>query len=68
LVGESDSRGRKGRESSPYPQAAFLRACFDAASGVDAGLIAQGMKDGREISEALHRQRIEAIKSLRETP
>jgi len=68
LVGESDSRGRKGRESRPYPQAAFLRACFDAASGVDAGRIAQDLDDGREIYEALRRQRIEAIRSVKETP
>ena len=49
LVGEADSRGRKGRESTAYPQADFLRACFDAASSVDAGLIAQQTKDGKKI-------------------
>ena len=66
LVGEADARGRGGRETAPYPQAAFLRACFDAASGIDAAAVARGQKDGRKISEAIRRLRIEAIRSVKE--
>lgn len=65
-VGEADCRGRKGRELMPYPQADFLRACFNAASSVDAGFIAQQTKDGKQIAELLRRQRIDAIRSFKE--
>ena len=65
LVGEADSRGRKGRESTPYPQAQFLRLCLKAACEVDAAGIAQRSKDGRVISQAIREQRIKAIESVR---
>lgn len=65
LVGEADSRGRKGRESTPYTQAQFLRTCFEAACEVDAAGIAKGSKNGPAISQAIRDERIRAIESAR---
>ncbi len=65
LVGEADARGRMGRESAPYPQAAILRACLKAASEIDAGGIARRAKSGPAIALAIRERRIKAIESSR---
>lgn len=64
LACEADARGRKGAADDPYPQADYLRACREAAAGVDAReLVDQGF-DGPELGERLREQRIAAIRAV----
>jgi tRNA nucleotidyltransferase (CCA-adding enzyme) len=66
LACEADQRGRRGREEADYPQARYLRACFDVARAVTAGpFVAQGLA-GEAIGAAIQQARIEAIAHLRE--
>ncbi len=66
LACEADKRGRLGRHEDDYPQARYLRECFEAACAVTAqGFIAQGLK-GEAIGAAIQRARGEAIAHLRE--
>jgi len=65
LVGEADARGRKGREIEPYPQADFLRACYRAASEVDAANIARRLQNGTAIAQQIRAQRIKAINAVK---
>jgi tRNA nucleotidyltransferase (CCA-adding enzyme) len=58
---EADSRGRKGFENQPYPQAQLLRAAYDAASKVDAKRIAESGLKGAAIANRLQEQQIRAI-------
>ncbi len=54
----ADHLGRTGFEKNAYPQADWLKTVFDAASRVDIQeILAQGLK-GKEIRNALTRQRI----------
>ncbi len=65
LACEADARGRLGLELNPYPQADKLRAAFLAASEVSArDLLAQGI-EGPALGEALARERLKAVKSVR---
>lgn len=66
LVGEADLRGRSGREAEAYPQAGFLRSCFEAAKQVDTESIARRLKNGPAIAQEIRAQRIEAIKAVRQ--
>ena len=66
LACEADQRGRLGREEADYPQARYLRACFEAARAVTAApYVAQGLQ-GEAIGAAIQQARIEAIAHLRE--
>jgi tRNA nucleotidyltransferase (CCA-adding enzyme) len=66
LACEADKRGRLGREEDDYPQARYLRECFEAACGVTAqAFVEQGLK-GEAIGVAMQRARGEAIAHLRE--
>ena len=60
----ADAQGRKGKEHSPYPQAELFRRCFEAANSVPAGQIAGRFSSGREIGEALFRERCAAVKMV----
>lgn len=63
---EADARGRTGREQAPYPQAALLRACLQAARQVDATpLLASGL-GGKALGAALREARVQAIAACRE--
>ncbi|SIT71272.1 tRNA nucleotidyltransferase (CCA-adding enzyme) [Ectothiorhodosinus mongolicus] len=65
LVCLADSRGRLGFEERDYPQADYLRACYAACLDVDIPAIqAQGFA-GPQLGEELHRQRVEAVKSVK---
>jgi tRNA nucleotidyltransferase (CCA-adding enzyme) len=67
LACKADSRGRKGEEHNPYPQAELMRGALHAARGVDAAAIAARGLKGPAIREELFHQRVEAIKAaLRE--
>lgn len=64
LACEADARGRTGYEDRPYPQAAFLRAAFDACRAVQArAFVEQGLR-GPEIAEAVHAARVRAVAAL----
>jgi len=62
LACEADARGRTGFEHRDYPQAAQLRAAFDAAAAVDSASIASRQQAG-QIGEAIWRARIAAVKA-----
>lgn len=64
LACRADAQGREGLEDQPYPQADLFRRCFEAASGVDARRIAERHDNGRQIGEALLRERCQAVKRV----
>ncbi|WP_413111180.1 multifunctional CCA addition/repair protein [Thaumasiovibrio sp. DFM-14] len=62
---KADCRGRTGLEDAPYPQKAYLLACFNAAVAVTVQpIIAAGFK-GAEIRAELGRQRAEAVAEIK---
>jgi tRNA nucleotidyltransferase (CCA-adding enzyme) len=64
LACEADARGRKGLEDRSYDQADRLRAALRAARGVDAGKVkAERKLDGEALGQALHDERLAAIKA-----
>ena len=58
---EADAKGRKGLEHRPYPQAEFLRACNEAARGIDIATLIQQGYQGKSLVEQIRRKRIAAI-------
>ncbi|WP_440224289.1 multifunctional CCA addition/repair protein [Dokdonella sp. MW10] len=67
LVCEADKRGRLGLGDTPYPQAGYLREAFAAACAIKAApLVAQGIT-GTAIAEAMKRERVRAIATLKAT-
>ncbi|CAJ91405.1 multifunctional CCA addition/repair protein [Cupriavidus necator] len=59
---EADLRGRKGFESSAYPQAARLLAALEAAAAVDAGAIARACGDDvGQIRDRVQAARVAAV-------
>jgi len=58
---ESDSRGRTGFESAPYPQADHLRRALAAALSVDAGEIARLHDAPEKIRQAVFLARAKAV-------
>jgi len=66
LACEADSRGRQGFEDSAYPQAKWIKAAYLVANDVDSKeFIEQGLV-GKEIGNAIHKRRLEAIQKLKE--
>ena len=66
LACEADSRGRTGFEDAHFDQAEIYRKVLNAAKAINAKeLVALGLK-GKEIKEELNKQRIQAIKEIRE--
>lgn len=62
---EMDARGRLGLEQRDYPQADYLRGAASAARAVTAKpLVEQGLY-GKELGEALQKDRLKAIKSYK---
>ena len=61
---EADARGRTGFENRDYPQAAYLRSAFAAASTVDAASIANETED-TQIADAIRRARVNAVRQAR---
>lgn len=60
---ESDSRGRTGFESRPFPYADNLLKVLEAASNVDAGAIARNFEEPEKIKRAVYEARVEAVKA-----
>ncbi len=68
LACEADARGRKGEETTPYPQAEYFHRLHEAAMNVDTASIARsaveaGIK-GEAIGERVRAARIEAVKTV----
>jgi len=61
LACEADARGRKGFETSKYPQAALFRTAFDAVARLDIRAITTTGQHGSVIAQKLHELRIHAI-------
>ncbi|TCS37150.1 multifunctional CCA addition/repair protein [Reinekea marinisedimentorum] len=63
---EADYRGRSGFENNVYRQAALLKALAGTCADVSAEpFIAQGLK-GKDIGEAMDKERLNRIRQLRE--
>lgn len=65
LTCEADARGRKGLEDRDYVQVELLRGAFAAARAVDTAAIASE-HEGREIGDAIRRERLAAVAAFRE--
>jgi len=61
LACEADARGRSGRADTPYPQAALLRRCLQAAQAVDAASLVSAGLAAEALREALREARTRAI-------
>ena len=71
LACEADSRGRTGFEDRPYPQAAYIRAAWQAAGEVDISDLTNCQLNGKEIGkeiETRRRRAIAEVKSNQEPP
>jgi len=68
LACEADSRGRKGMEDAPYPQAALFRDYFAVADGVATATIAGAAQadglSGETIGNRIHEARVNAVKQV----
>ncbi len=60
----ADARGRTGFEDRAYEQADLFFEYQQAAKAVDAKSIAAGLSSGTEIQAAVHRARLDAIKTV----
>lgn len=67
LACEADSRGRAGLENRAYPQAAFLADCLSRAAAVEGGQFARDGLRGKDIAEAVRRERVKRISEVRRT-
>ncbi len=65
LACEADSRGRKGLENNPYPQAEYLRAAFAAATNVEIGDLTNSGLVGADIGKEISRRRLLAITQVK---
>ncbi|VAW83804.1 CCA tRNA nucleotidyltransferase, partial [hydrothermal vent metagenome] len=61
LACEADSKGREGFEQSLYPQATYLRACFEQARAITSERITDKVLNGKELGEAIDTKRVQAI-------
>ena len=61
---EADKRGRTGLSEHPYPQGAYLRACFEAARAVNAKAFVEAGLEGPAIGEAMQRARVAAVAAV----
>lgn len=59
---EADSRGRTGFENCPTPAADLMLKVLEAASSIDAGLVASGYLETEKIKVAVFEARLEAVK------
>jgi tRNA nucleotidyltransferase (CCA-adding enzyme) len=65
----ADARGRLGAESTPYPQADYLRGAMDALRDINAGEIAVQLetRDGTAIAAAIRKAKLTALTDYRRT-
>jgi len=60
----ADARGRTGFENREYAQADLFLEFQQAAKSVDGGEIAKNFSEGQQIQSAIHKARIEKIKTV----
>jgi tRNA nucleotidyltransferase (CCA-adding enzyme) len=65
LACEADWRGRTGFENRPYPQAAYFRAAWRAAIGVDVSDLKNGDLSGQDIGKEIATRRQHAIAEVK---
>ena len=65
LACEADARGRTGRESAPYPQAAYLGEALAAAAGVTLSESERRGLEGAEIGAEIRRRRLAAVAAVK---
>ncbi|MBL4744213.1 MAG: multifunctional CCA addition/repair protein [Cycloclasticus sp.] len=65
LACEADSKGRLGYEERDYPQARWIKQAFGAANMVTSREFVEQGLIGKDISEAIKKQRIEVIAQLK---
>jgi tRNA nucleotidyltransferase (CCA-adding enzyme) len=65
LACEADARGRLGLEHREYPQADYLRRAREVAQGVSAAQFRDSGLSGRDLGEAIARQRVKLLEALR---
>ena len=62
---EADARGRRGLESEPYPQSAYLKEALKAAAAVALEEETQRGLKGAAIGEEIRRRRLAAVRELK---
>lgn len=62
---EADARGRLGRETRPYPQADYLRRALAEAQAVSAAQFAAEGLTGKQLGDAITRERTRRLEALR---
>jgi tRNA nucleotidyltransferase (CCA-adding enzyme) len=65
LACEADWKGRTGFENRPYPQAAYFRAAWRAASEVDVNDLKNGDLSGQDIGKEIATRRQHAIAEVK---
>lgn len=63
---EADAKGRTGLEERPYPQKELFFRYLDAANSVDSQAIAKQYDNGKAIKEAIQRERVKAIATVKD--
>ena len=58
---ESDSRGRAGFEEKEFPQAKYFLNALEISRGVNVDLLANKSLKGKELGEALRKERIKIL-------
>ncbi|QOL25841.1 multifunctional CCA addition/repair protein [Thalassotalea sp. LPB0316] len=65
IANKADFQGRTGFEDRDYPQADYLKACFDACQKITAKpFVEQGLK-GKEIKDAMNAEKIRVLTQLK---
>ena len=65
IVCEADMRGRKGFESEPHPQRAFLSGARETAANVDPARVMADQPPPRQIATRIRKARVQALAAYR---
>ena len=63
---EADSRGRRGFEERPYPQAQHFVDALMASNQIDTQVLINAGYSGKKLGDAIHQQRVSAVKNMRD--
>jgi tRNA nucleotidyltransferase (CCA-adding enzyme) len=63
---EADARGRSGFEERPYPQAQYFKDALAASNQIDTQALINAGYSGKKLGDAIHQQRVRAVKNMRE--
>ncbi len=64
LACEADARGRSGFEDRDYPQAGYFRSALAATQKIDIQLLVAQGYEGKKMAEAVHLQKLQAIRDV----